>query len=65
MTWVPVGPQDEFGPATQDFIEVATFLNENLPSGDEKDFALSRLQEAAMWSNASVAINQELEGLQE
>lgn len=39
------------------FIEVANSLNANLPEGREKSLALTALQEAAMWSNASVACN--------
>lgn len=39
------------------FLEVAHSLNENLPEGREKSLAFTALQEAAMWSNASVACN--------
>ena len=39
------------------FLEVATALNDKLPEGREKSLAFTALQEAAMWSNASIACN--------
>lgn len=39
------------------FLDLAENLNEMLPEGREKSLAFTTLQEAAMWSNASVACN--------
>ncbi len=39
------------------FLDIAETLNELLPEGREKSLAFTALQEAAMWSNASVACN--------
>ena len=39
------------------FAELDTWLINNLPDGREKSCARTALQEAAMWSNAAVAIN--------
>lgn len=47
------------------FTQVAVLLNDNLAEGREKSAALTALQEAAMWANASVAINQEWDGVSE
>ncbi len=41
----------------QSYLDLALFLNELLPEGREKSLAFTALQEAAMWSNASVACN--------
>jgi len=41
----------------EDFITLAKYLNDILPEGREKSLALTALQEAAMWSNASIACN--------
>lgn len=38
------------------FIGLAKELDELLPDGREKSLAMTTLQEAAMWSNASVAM---------
>jgi len=40
------------------FIEAGDFLNDTLPEGREKSLAFTALQEASMWSNASVACNE-------
>jgi len=37
------------------FIDLADWLDHNLPDGREKSLALTALQEALMWSNAAVA----------
>lgn len=39
------------------YIELAEFLDVILPDSREKSLAFTALQEAAMWSNASVACN--------
>lgn len=39
------------------FLDMAEALNSLLPEGREKSLAFTALQEAAMWSNASVACN--------
>lgn len=57
-----------FHPATEETIpmheevrglclELARSLNELLPESREKSLAMTALQEAAMWSNAAVAIH--------
>lgn len=33
----------------------ATFINENVPDGDEKEIAINKLREAVMWANAGIA----------
>ena len=35
--------------------ELARFLNEVLPEGREKSLAITKLEEAMMWSNAAIA----------
>jgi len=40
-----------------EFLGLAKYLNDLLPEGREKSLAFTALQEAAMWSNASVACN--------
>lgn len=39
------------------FIELAAMLDELLPPGRESALVMTKLQEAAMWANASVACN--------
>lgn len=39
--------------------ELATKLNDILPESREKSLALTAVQEAAMWSNAAVAIHEQ------
>lgn len=39
------------------FLDLASELNDILPEGREKSLVFTALQEAAMWSNASVACN--------
>lgn len=39
------------------FLDLASELNDLLPEGREKSLVFTALQEAAMWSNASVACN--------
>lgn len=35
--------------------EFATFVNENCPEGREANLALTKIEEAIMWANASIA----------
>ena len=37
---------------------LAEFLDENCPESREKSLALTNLQQAVMWANASIAINE-------
>lgn len=40
---------------------IATFFDETLPDGREKNLALTKLQEASMWANAAIAMEAPLE----
>jgi hypothetical protein len=37
--------------------ELANYINENCPDSREKSLALTKLEEAVMWANASIARN--------
>lgn len=39
------------------FLDLALWIDSELPEGREKSLCLTTLQEAQMWANASVAIN--------
>lgn len=41
-----------------EFAGLAAFIEELLPPGREKALAHTALQEAAMWSNAAIALNE-------
>lgn len=38
--------------------ELATIINRDCPESREKSLALTNLQQAVMWANASIAINE-------
>ena len=38
--------------------ELATIINRDCPESREKSLALTNLQQAIMWANASIAINE-------
>lgn len=38
--------------------ELATVINRDCPESQEKSLALTNLQQAVMWANASIAINE-------
>ncbi len=38
--------------------QLALLINENCPESREKSLAITNLQQAVMWANASIAINE-------
>ena len=42
-------------------LELAEFLNANVPDGREKALAITHLEDTMMWSNASIARHRESE----
>jgi len=43
------------------FLNVGAWLNNNLPPGRETALALTALQEAMMWSNAAIAMQNDVD----
>lgn len=56
----PPGPQaaTRLDELTRIFIDVGTYLADELAEGREKSLAITKLEECSMWSKAAVARNQ-------
>lgn len=55
-------PQNEFTVEAHEtvrsaLLETAELLNKTIPDGREKSMAITKLEEAMMWANASIARN--------
>lgn len=54
--------RDEHTSVRQSCRQLADFINEHVPDGQEKSLAITKLEEVMMWANAAIARAGEIDG---
>lgn len=53
-----LGQLERYNEIRQRVRELAEYIHESCPASRERDMAVTRLEEAMMWANASIVLNE-------